>query len=58
MTTYHIIKIRDPRTPGFFWFEVEGRDGETGQHYTVAVCDTRDEARQMLKNIEAVGAAR
>ena len=57
MTTYHIKKIRDPRTPGFCWYEIEGRDGETGQRYEVAICDTREEARDMLRAISAQTAA-
>ena len=58
MTTYHIKKIRDPRTPGFYWYEIEGRDGEAGERHQVAICDTRDEAREMLRAIKAETAAR
>ena len=58
MITYHIKKIRDPRTPGFFWYEIEGRDGETGERYQVAICDTRDEAVEMLRAINVETAAR
>ena len=52
MITHRIHKIRDPRTPGFFWYEVEGRDATTGQVWTAAVCDTLSEARETLRNIE------
>jgi len=47
--TYRLLKIQDPRTPGFFWYEIECRDVATGQTHTVAVCDTRDEATQTIK---------
>ena len=53
MTTYRIITIKDPRTPGFRWWEIEARDAATGQTETVAVCDTKDEARDTLKAMEA-----
>jgi len=53
MTTYRIITIKDPRTPGFRWWEIEARDTATGQTETVAVCDTKDEARQLLRAMEA-----
>lgn len=52
MTTYRIIKIRDPRTPGFRWYEIEGRNADTGETWTAAVCDTRDEARDTLRAME------
>ena len=58
MTTYRILTIRDPRTPGFRWWEIEGRNAETGQTWTAAVCDSRDEARDLLRHMEAaVGGA-
>jgi hypothetical protein len=50
--TYRIIKIQDPRSPGFFWYEIEARTAD-GQVEIVAVCDTRDEARATLKAMEA-----
>jgi hypothetical protein len=53
MTTYRIITIKDPRTPGFRWWEIEARNAATGQTETVAVCDTRDEARELLLAMEA-----
>ena len=55
--TYRIIKIQDPRSPGFFWYEIEARTAD-GQTDTVAVCDTRSEARELLRHMEAaVGGA-
>ena len=51
MITYSLHKIQDPRTPGFFWYEIEARTAD-GQTETVAVCDTREEARDMLRAIE------
>jgi len=53
MTTYRIRKIRDPRTPGFFWYEIEGRNSETGEQWTAAVCDTLAEARDTLRHMDA-----
>lgn len=51
--TYRMLKIQDPRSPGFFWFEIECRDGATGQTHTVAVCDTRSEAQATIKAMRA-----
>jgi hypothetical protein len=53
MTIYRIITIKDPRSPGFRWWEIEARDTATGQTETVAVCDTKDEASQLLRAMEA-----
>jgi hypothetical protein len=53
MTTYRIITIKDPRTPGFRWWEIEARDAATGTTETVAVCDTKEEARATLRAMEA-----
>lgn len=53
MITYRIRKIRDPRTPGFFWYEIEGRNAETGEQWTAAVCDTLAEARDTLRHMDA-----
>ena len=53
MTTYRIITIRDPRTPGFRWWEIEARNAATGTTEIVAVCDTKDEAREVLRAMEA-----
>lgn len=50
MTTYSLHRIQDPRTPGFFWYEIEATTD--GQTETVAVCDTKDEARDTLRAIE------
>ena len=54
--TYRIVTIRDPRTPGFKWWEIEGHNAATGEMWTAAVCDTKDEARDTLQAIEG-GAA-
>jgi len=54
--TYRIVTIRDPRTPGFCWYEIEGRNAATGEAWTAAVCDTKDEARDTLRAME--GASR
>jgi hypothetical protein len=54
MTTYRLFKIQDPRSPGFFWYEIEGRT-TSGETFTAAVCDTREEAREHIKSMrEAV----
>lgn len=53
MNTYRLLKIRDPRTPGFCWYEIEGRNATTGETWTAAVCDTKDEARDTLRAMEA-----
>jgi hypothetical protein len=53
---YRMLKIRDPRTPGFHWYEIEARDTSTGRVETVAVCDTREEARATIAAMrQAVG---
>lgn len=46
--TYRMLKIRDPRSPGVYWYEIEGRTAE-GRVETVAVCDTREEAVSVLR---------
>jgi len=54
--TYRIIKIADPRSRGAcYWFEIESMTADGGRHH-VATCDTRDEAREMLKHLEAATA--
>ena len=53
MTTYRILTIKDPRTPGFRWWEIEARDAAAGTTEIVAVCDTKDEARDTLRAMEA-----
>lgn len=53
MNTYRILTIRDPRTPGFRWYEIQGRNASTGETWTAAVCDTRQEARETLRVMEA-----
>ncbi len=47
MTTYRLLKIRDPRSVGFFSYEIEARTSD-GKTITVAVCDTRSEARETI----------
>lgn len=51
MNTYRIVTIRDPRTPGFRWYEIVGHNITTGERWTAAVCDTREEARDTLRDI-------
>ena len=51
MTTYRIITIKDPRSPGFRWWEIEARTAG-GKAEIVAVCDTKDEARDTLRFME------
>jgi multisubunit Na+/H+ antiporter MnhE subunit len=50
--TYRMLKIQDPRSPGFFWYEIECRT-PAGETHTVAVCDTRDEARETIAVVRA-----
>jgi len=50
--TYRLLKIRDPRTPGFYWYEIECRT-PSGETHTVAVCDTRAEARETIGAMRA-----
>lgn len=57
MITYRIVRIRDPRTPVFFWFEIVATS-DNGQAETVAVCDTRDEARDTIKAMRKYTAAK
>ena len=49
MTAFRILTIRDPRTPGFRWWEIEGHNDTTGERWTAAVCDTKEEARELVK---------
>jgi hypothetical protein len=53
MNTFRILKIRDPRTPGFCWWEIEGQNEATGERWTAAVCDTLAEARETIKAIRS-----
>ena len=54
--TYRIIKIADPRSRGgCYWFEIESMTADGGRHH-VATCDTRAEAREMLRQLEAATA--
>jgi hypothetical protein len=57
MTTFRIITIRDPRTPGFRWWEIEAHNAATGERWTAAVCDTLDEARDTIKAMRAQAGA-
>jgi hypothetical protein len=50
--TYRMIKIQDPRSPGFFWYEIESRT-PAGETHTVAVCDTREEAKETIAAMRA-----
>jgi hypothetical protein len=50
---YRLLRIRDPRSPGVYWFEVEARDPVAGTTTTVAVCDTREEARETIAAMRA-----
>ena len=54
--TYRIVKISDPRSRGAcYWFEIESLEND-GNRRLVAMCDTRDEARELLKQLEAATA--
>jgi hypothetical protein len=56
--TYRIVRITDPRSGGACsWFEVEALAAD-GARWHVATCDTRTEARTMVRQIEAAEAAR
>lgn len=56
--TYRIVRIADPRSRGACsWFEVEAIAAD-GARWHVATCDTRTEARQLVRQIEAADAAR
>ena len=50
--TYRMLKIQDPRTPGFFWYEIECRT-PAGETHTVAVCDTCEEAKETIAAMRA-----
>jgi len=56
MTAFRIVTIRDPRTPGFKWWEIEGYSTASKQRWTAAVCDTLSEARETLKAIQQADA--
>lgn len=54
--TYRIVKISDPRSRGAcYWFEIESMAAD-GTRRLVATCDTREEARELLKQLEAANA--
>ena len=56
--TYRIVRIVDPRSGGACsWFEVEGMAADGGRWH-VATCDTRTEARELVRQVEAADAAR
>lgn len=57
MITYRIVKVKDPRTPVFFWFEIVATAPGV-EPETVAVCDTRDEARDTIKVMRQYTAAK
>lgn len=47
--TYRIVETLDPRRPGERWFEVWGGNPATGYEWLVAECNTRAEAREVMK---------
>lgn len=47
---YSITEIDNPRAPGH-WFEVNGRNVDTGYTWLVAEFNTREEARQELRRL-------
>jgi hypothetical protein len=50
--TYRIVKISDPRSRGTcYWFEVESKTPSGGWQH-LATCDTRKEARDMIRQME------
>ena len=50
---YRVIKISDPRSRGLcYWFEIESVTAD-GARYHVATCDTRQEARELVKALRA-----
>lgn len=56
--TYRIVRIADPRSRGACsWYEVEAIAAD-GARWHVATCDTRTEARELVRQIEAADAAR
>jgi hypothetical protein len=55
IAAYRIVKIPDPRSRGAVcWYEIE-RIEPNGARHVVAVCDTRQEARETLRAIETAG---
>jgi len=51
MNAYRIIRVADPRSRGACaWYEIEGSNS-SGERWHVATCDSRDEARELLKSI-------
>lgn len=54
---YRIVRVADPRSRGACsWYEIEGIAAD-GSRWHVAVCDSRAEARTMVRNLEAAQAA-
>ena len=57
-TTYKIVRERMERSPGCYWFAVDAVNAD-GSGYRVADgLDTRDEARELVKQIKAATAAK
>jgi hypothetical protein len=48
--TYRIVETPDPRRPGERLFEVWGDNLATGYEWLIAVYDTREQAREMIKH--------
>lgn len=57
-TTYKIVRERMERNPGCYWFAVDAVAAD-GSGYRVADgLDTREEARELVKQIKAATAAK
>lgn len=58
MNAYRIVRIADPRSRGACaWYEIEGMNA-AGDRWHVATCDDRQEARELVRQIEAAEAAK
>ena len=50
---YRVVKISDPRSRGAcYWFEIESITAD-GARQHVATCETREEARELVKSMRA-----
>jgi hypothetical protein len=57
-TTYKIVRERMERSPGCYWFAVDAVNADGAAWRVADGLDTRDEARELVKQIKAATAAK
>ena len=56
--TYKITRERHDRSPGCYWFAVDAITPDGATYRVADALDTRQEARELLRQLEAAEAAR